>query len=70
MTITYLLTLNLPDDSASTLIDTAHDLEDDLETAGHDVESVKPWNRSSLVGGAISSAPPTQTLPPPPNPFA
>lgn len=43
MTVTFLVALAL--DDLSTLSDVALDLQDDLERAGHSVESVKPWAR-------------------------
>lgn len=41
MTRTFLVALNLTD--TSDMAGQANELHDDLETAGHDVVSVKPW---------------------------
>jgi hypothetical protein len=57
VTVTFLVALDL--DDLSTLTDVALDLQDDLEQAGHSVESVKPWARPTTTQ-AIS---PFMTLP-------
>lgn len=43
MTVTFLVAIKLND--LSTLSDTAADIEDDLNEAGYEVDSVKPWAR-------------------------
>lgn len=43
MEVTYLVAVNIED--VSTIADQAADIQDDLESAGHDVVSVKPWAR-------------------------
>jgi hypothetical protein len=43
MTVTFLVAINL--DDLTSLPDVALDLQDDLESAGHDVVSVNPWAR-------------------------
>lgn len=45
MEVTYLVAVNIED--LSTITDQALDIQDDLESAGHDVVSVKPWARPS-----------------------
>lgn len=56
MTVTFLVTINL--DDISTLSEVALDLQDDLEQAGHSVESVKPWARpTAQVANPLSALP-------------
>jgi hypothetical protein len=43
MVVTFLVALDL--DDLTTLTDVALDIQDDLERAGFNVESVKPWAR-------------------------
>jgi hypothetical protein len=57
MLVTFLVALDLSD--ISTLTETALDIQDDLEQAGHSVESVKPWARPS----AQTSSSPLSALP-------
>lgn len=65
MTVTFLVALNL--DDLSTLSDVALDLQDDLEKAGHTVESVKPWARPSGQTVSPFTALPALVEPPPPS---
>lgn len=62
MTVTFLVALDL--DDISTLSDVALDLQDDLEQAGHSVESVKPWARPTAE--PIPSIPSLVVPPTPP----
>lgn len=57
MIVTFLVALNL--DDLSSIADIASDIDDDLTSAGHTVESVKPWARPTLAGQN-----PLQQLPP------
>ena len=43
--VTFLVAVNVED--LTSLPDQALDIQDDLESAGHDVVSVKPWARPS-----------------------
>lgn len=60
MTATFLITLDLDDTSPLALNEISEDLHDDLEKAGHEVESVKPWARTGLLAPAIPSSLPAQ----------
>lgn len=61
MTVTFLVSINL--DDLSTIADVAADIQDDLISAGHDVEEVKPWQRPTLTGAQpIPPATPIQPI--------
>lgn len=69
MTATFLVTVNIPDTSTTTLTTEAEDIHDDLLSKGHDVEEVKPWARPTLVGDNAGSGATTFTMnEPPPTP--
>lgn len=53
MTVTFLVALDLSD--ISTLTEIALDIQEDLEQAGHSVESVRPWARPSAQPRTISN---------------
>lgn len=48
MTATFLVTLNLPDDSPDSLLGIAEDLTDSLSIDGFNVQSVAPWARQDM----------------------
>jgi hypothetical protein len=58
MTVTFLVAVVLQD--LSSIADVAADIEEDLTSAGHEVESVKPWARPTLTPNAnpLSQLPP------------
>lgn len=60
MDVTFLVKINLDPGLEAQLADIAGDIQDDLESAGHDVTSVQPWARGDTP--AINLNP---TLPPP-----
>jgi hypothetical protein len=67
MTITFLVAINTDDVSPTTLEALAGDIEEDLIRSGMDVDSVKPWQRSSL---GLQMPMDQQTLAPNPQPPA
>jgi hypothetical protein len=62
MLVTFLVALDLSD--ISTLAETALDIQDDLEQAGHSVESVKPWARPTAQVASPFAALPNLVEPP------
>jgi hypothetical protein len=58
MTVTFLVAVVLQD--LSSIADVAGDIEEDLTSAGHEVESVKPWARPTIQasGGPFAALPP------------
>lgn len=47
MTVTFLVEIDLDDGLLPQLAEIAADITEDLEAAGHSVNSVKPWARPS-----------------------
>jgi hypothetical protein len=59
MTVTFLVAVTLQD--LSSIADVAADIEEDLVSAGHEVESVKPWARPTIQsagGNPFAALPP------------
>jgi hypothetical protein len=69
MTVTFLVAVS--DIDIATLTETALDIQDELERAGFNVESVKPWARPTAQASASPFAaipnlvePPAEPTPP------
>lgn len=73
--VAFILHVNLPDVSLPSLTATADDILNDLIDAGHDVESVTPWQRPSLAETNLGGLPQqadsslTSNIPMPKSPF-
>lgn len=57
MIVTYTVALEMEEPNAEMLVAVALDLEDDLRSAGWDVEAVKPWARPSLAAPSLNPTP-------------
>lgn len=66
--VTFLVAINIPDVMPDQLLLEAGDIEEDLQRAGHDVESVVPWARPSMAATQPAGGFSSLTQPPPPTP--